>query len=247
MEKDNNNEVKKETSNKKFLNLLKKDILNILIIFGVFVYLYYLKDNVEVWFQVIPLSIIILFLFVDNILVELIITVGFGFLLYKISKKRLDFNIFITITFYFLCIFCQKIFEDRVINKISKKFYQFIYFLINFSLLMFRFFLTYKLIKSLPESEGCINLEIFITGAIFFTEAIFNTFYEKEKIKRNNIENKLLLLLKAYSSLLFMIYEVFIFFIYLDNWILFVCFNLFVFIILFHKIEKEKIKKETNK
>ena len=34
MEKDNNNEVKKETSNKKFLNLLKKDILNILIIFS---------------------------------------------------------------------------------------------------------------------------------------------------------------------------------------------------------------------
>ena len=67
---------------------------------------------------------------------------------------------------------------------------------------------------------------------------------EKEKIKRSNIENKPLLPLKVYSLLFFMMYEIFIFFIYPDNWILFVCFNLFVFIILFHKIEEDK---EANK
>ena len=192
----------------------------------------------------IPLSIILLFLFVDNILVELIMTAGLGFLLYEISKQKLDFLTFIIIAFYFFINFCQKILEDRVINKILEKFYRFIYFIINFSLLMTRFFLIYNLIKSLPESEGCINLEIFINGAVFFTEAIFNTFYEKEKIKRSNIENKPLLPLKVYSLLFFMMYEIFIFFIYPDNWILFVCFNLFVFIILFHKIEEDK---EANK
>lgn len=241
MENDKNNEVKKEEAfNENFLNLLKENIFRIPIIFGTFVCLYHLKDNVEVWLQMVPLSIILLFLFVDNILVELIMTVGFGFLLYEISKQRLDFYIFTTITFYFLFIFFQKILEDRVINKILEKFYRFIYFIINFSLLMARFFLTYKLIKSLPESEECINLEIFISGAVFFIEAIFNTFYEKEKIKRSNIENKPLLLLKAYSLLFFMIYETFIFLIYLDNWILFICFNLLVFIILFHKIEEDK-------
>lgn len=230
--------------NKKILDLQKKDIVNIFIVLVAFVFLYHLKDNVEVWLQMIPLSIILLFLFVDNILVELIMTAGLGFLLYEISKQKLDFLIFITIIIYFLFIFFQKIQEDRVINKILEKFYQFIYFIINFSLLMLRFFLIYNLIKSLPESEGCINLEIFISGAVFFTEAIFNTFYEKEKIKRSNMENKPLLFFKAYSLLFFMIYETFIFFIYLDNWIFFVCFNLLVFIILFHKIKKDK---EANK
>ncbi|WP_338951896.1 hypothetical protein [Fusobacterium nucleatum] len=244
MENDKNNEVKKEeTFNKNFLNLLKENIFSISIILGAFVCLYHLKDNVEVWFQMIPLSIILLFLFVDNILVELIMTAGLGFLLYEISKQKLDFLTFIIITLYFFINFCQKILEDSI-NKILEKFYRFIYFIINFSLLMTRFFLIYNLIKSLPESEGCINLEIFINGAVFFTEAIFNTFYEKEKIKRSNIENKPLLPLKVYSLLFFMMYEIFIFFIYPNNWILFVCFNLFVFIILFHKIEEDK---EANK
>ena len=244
MENDKNNEVKKEEAfNENFLNLLKENIFRIPIIFGTFVCLYHLKDNVEVWLQMVPLSIILLFLFVDNILVELIMTAGLGFLLYEISKQKLDFLTFIIITLYFFINFCQKILEDSI-NKILEKFYRFIYFIINFSLLMTRFFLIYNLIKSLPKSEGCINLEIFINGAVFFTEAIFNTFYEKEKIKRSNIENKPLLPLKVYSLLFFMMYEIFIFFIYPDNWILFVCFNLFVFIILFHKIEEDK---EANK
>jgi membrane protein len=220
---------------KKLLNL---ENYKIFIVFMMFVLLYYFQNNTEILIHLIPLLIIGVFLFDENIFVEVIMTAGLAFLVYEISKQRQDLFIFISIFIYFFLIFLQ---------KISEKENQYVYFTVNFVLAVFRGYFISRLTFALPKKEGCIDLKNFITIAILFVEALFYTLYKNEKKKGNDIERKPLLLFKSYSLIFFLIYEVSIFLIYPKNWIYFICFILYIFIVLSYKIESDKNKKKVNK
>ena len=227
--------------NKKLLNL---ENCKLFIVFMMFVLLYCFQNNTEIWISTIPFLLVIgFFLFSDNIFIEIIMTFGLAFLLYKISKQRQDFFILVSILFYFSLILLQKICEKKN---------QYIYFTVNLGLALFRFYFFSRLIDALPKSEDCINLETFTNVAILFAEALFNTLYENKKKERSEIENKPFLILfqlfcKSCGLVFFLIYEISIFFIHPNNWILFICFNLCIFIVLFYKIQSDKTEKEANK
>lgn len=102
MENDKNNEVKKEeTFNKNFLNLLKENIFSISIIFGTFIWLYYFRNKIDIWFHMIPLVILVLFLFINNFVIVSIVTFNLVFLLFIIFINRPDFFYFWLLMFIF--------------------------------------------------------------------------------------------------------------------------------------------------
>lgn len=98
--------------NKKLLNL---ENCKLFIVFMMFVLLYYFQNNTEIWISTIPFLLVIgFFLFSDNIFIEIIMTFGLSFLLYKISKQHQDFFILVSILFYFSLILLQKICEKKI-------------------------------------------------------------------------------------------------------------------------------------
>lgn len=260
MDNNKNNEIKKEeTSNKNFLNLLKGNIFNIFIIFGTFIWLYYFRDKIDIWFHMIPLAILILFLFINNLVIISIMTFNLVFLLFIIFINRPDFLLFLVFNVYILSLFLQKILEkdncinwinkkleNKLIDNILKKFncsvFFIVYFVINFLISIPRFYFIYKSTLIFIEFKLLQKDSVALSVTAIFIEALFNTLHEKNKRKLKSIENKTLILqiCKSYNLAFFIIYTIFIFFYYF-NWVFFICYIIYVFYILYYYYPTEKI------
>lgn len=253
MENDKNNEVKKEeTFNKNFLNLLKENIFSISIIFGTFIWLYYFRNKIDIWFHMIPLVILVLFLFINNFVIVSIVTFNLVFLLFIIFINRPDFFLFLAFNVYILSLFLQKILEkDNCINQLNKKLenklidnilkkfncsiFFIIYFVISFLISIARFYFIHKSTLIFSKFELLQKDSVALSIVAIFIEALFNTLCEKNKRKLKSIENKTLILqiCKSYNLVLFIIYVIFIFFNYF-NLVFFICYIIYVFYILYY-------------
>ena len=218
--------------NKKILDLQKKDIVNIFIILGVFFCLYYFKDSTGILVHIILLSILVLFLFLDNLTIQFIMIGCILYLSYEISKQRQYSLIFWTLILYVLTLFFQKVLEkyinwfnnklenkfiDNILEKFNWNKFLIIYFFINFVPAILHAYLIYNLINFLPK-EKFIDLSFFLGITVIFVEAVFNTLYKKEEKKLNNVENRFffLLICKACNLVFFIMYTIFYFFIYIN-------------------------------